>query len=716
MKLSLLLASAASATELSGQCFKDVPARYLNGAQYMATPNMTVEKCKELCLGDGFAYAGVQYSKQCFCGDTAPTITATNCDMQCSGDKDQFCGGRWAMNVYSTSTKAYSCEHASQSPGSQTATLTCADGYIQVNKATYGKPNPNMCVQNATKDKVCASPADHTDRVKAECDGETTCTYRGKNDGEGDPCQGVHKHTEIEYSCVKPSDNVYSCEHRHQGQTKAKLRCSDGKTIKVQFATYGSTDENICPSKHTFGNKDNTCETTIDHTAAVASACDGEETCEYHGTNSLGDPCPMVEKFTHIHYVCQDLRVFSGECMVDTGSRVLGEDWQMNNADQSVESCLNFCKGYKYAGVQYSKQCFCGNDSHNFQIVPDNQCNMKCTGNKDETCGGTWRMNVYSVEEAIADLGIYDVEANTEILSGRTVFPEYEVSVDLKITGTVSGWSNIFAMQVDSAGADNRLIHPKNGDRIPAVFLHSDSSRLHICSGINGNHNYCYNSEAMDMDTWFNVKIVQTMKHFTSAHANAGSHIFYQIFINGDQVFEIQNDAAQTYENVKAEFSNGYPTPNTASASKAQYRNFAFSTTASNDAPMTAQLDQIESDFAEMLYYTNLKPKTTDKFNKAFAVMGDRFKEKFAYLKTKCTFPSTWDQEQLEDAVDRYQRAENPCDAVDNIIDAHENWGEIFTRNCVLERNGSGNYWRFLNRRMTKLYNLGDRLKDRLEC
>ena len=99
----------------------------------------------------------------------------------------------------------------------------------------------------------------------------------------------------------------------------------------------------------------------------------------------------------------------------------------------------------------------------------------------------------------------------------------------------------------------------------------------------------------MEMDTWFNLKITQVMKHFTSAHENAGSHIFYQIFINGEQVYEIQNDAAQTYENVKVEFSNGYPRPESASASQAQYRNFAFSTTASDDTPMTTQLDQVTS-------------------------------------------------------------------------------------------------------------------------
>ena len=136
MKLSPFLTLAASATgkytllvhdndfhgmelilqfvELSGQCFKDVPARYLNGAQYKNTPNMTVEKCIRLCLKDGFVYAGVEYSTQCFCGDTAPTITARNCNMECAGNKKQVCGGGWAMNVYSTTKKAYSCEQATK--------------------------------------------------------------------------------------------------------------------------------------------------------------------------------------------------------------------------------------------------------------------------------------------------------------------------------------------------------------------------------------------------------------------------------------------------------------------------------------------------------------------------------------------------------------------------------------------------------------------------
>ena len=145
---------------------------------------MTVEKCKKLCLNGGFAYAGVQYFRQCFCGDTVPTITATNCNMKCDGNRDQISGGFWAMNVYSTSPKTYSCEHPTKSSRNVDATLTCVDGDIRFNKATDEKPNPDMCVQNSTKDREFAASVGEKDHAKAECDDKTTCIYRGKNDSD----------------------------------------------------------------------------------------------------------------------------------------------------------------------------------------------------------------------------------------------------------------------------------------------------------------------------------------------------------------------------------------------------------------------------------------------------------------------------------------------------------------------------------------------------
>ena len=55
-------------------------------------------------------------------------------------------------------------------------------------------------------------------------------------------------------------------------------------------------------------------------------------------------------------------------------------------------------RGYAYAGVQYTYECYCGNKQPATALKrADNECNRPCPGNSNEKCGGYWRMNVYSV-------------------------------------------------------------------------------------------------------------------------------------------------------------------------------------------------------------------------------------------------------------------------------------------------------------------------------
>ena len=54
-----------------------------------------------LCV-QGFKYAAVQFSYQCFCGDDQYDRygTAQNCNLPCIGDRGQMCGGGFANQVY----------------------------------------------------------------------------------------------------------------------------------------------------------------------------------------------------------------------------------------------------------------------------------------------------------------------------------------------------------------------------------------------------------------------------------------------------------------------------------------------------------------------------------------------------------------------------------------------------------------------------------------
>ena len=67
--------------------------------------------------------------------------------------------------------------------------------------------------------------------------------------------------------------------------------------------------------------------------------------------------------------------------------------------DLTVEWCIRRCKsrGFRYAGVQSANECRCGNSFGKHGTATPQTCNMKCTGNARQTCGGHFRMEIYLI-------------------------------------------------------------------------------------------------------------------------------------------------------------------------------------------------------------------------------------------------------------------------------------------------------------------------------
>lgn len=63
---------------------------------------MTVEKCIAHCTSKGHAFAGLQWSEECFCGDKldASKLGSNGCTMKCKGNDKQFCGAGQRLSVY----------------------------------------------------------------------------------------------------------------------------------------------------------------------------------------------------------------------------------------------------------------------------------------------------------------------------------------------------------------------------------------------------------------------------------------------------------------------------------------------------------------------------------------------------------------------------------------------------------------------------------------
>lgn len=69
----------------------------------------------------------------------------------------------------------------------------------------------------------------------------------------------------------------------------------------------------------------------------------------------------------------------------------------------TIELCQAACSGFTYFGMEYSNECYCGNTINAGSAVQAssdpavNNCNMLCTGNQTEYCGGPGRLNMYAV-------------------------------------------------------------------------------------------------------------------------------------------------------------------------------------------------------------------------------------------------------------------------------------------------------------------------------
>jgi hypothetical protein len=85
-----------------------VAARTLtaNGASAGGGSVLTVALCTQACQAGGYILAGVEYSGECYCGNSisngggpAPD-GLTGCNMVCNGNSSEYCGGPNRLDVY----------------------------------------------------------------------------------------------------------------------------------------------------------------------------------------------------------------------------------------------------------------------------------------------------------------------------------------------------------------------------------------------------------------------------------------------------------------------------------------------------------------------------------------------------------------------------------------------------------------------------------------
>lgn len=131
-------------------------------------------------------------------------------------------------------------------------------------------------------------------------------------------------------------------------------------------------------------------------------------------------------------------------CLSDSARRTLDCDpadryvGNMSNA-KCVEHCSK--KGYKLAGTEWSRECFCGNVFRNARRLPEEQCDSPCDGDSKDACGGDWALTVYSKDGTGVNTVLLDGESDSPVIQagGKRARDAAGAGADPEADG--QGWS-----------------------------------------------------------------------------------------------------------------------------------------------------------------------------------------------------------------------------------------------------------------------------------
>ncbi|RAH81716.1 hypothetical protein BO86DRAFT_399552 [Aspergillus japonicus CBS 114.51] len=184
-------------------------------------------------------------------------------------------------------------------------------------------------------------------------------------------------------------------------------------------------DENKATTTTTSTSTTSKTTTTTSSTSSASTTSKSTTTTTTSSVSSTPTRPTQVDSFS-----------FLG-CYSDQESpRVLVADSKEDATGMTVEACVSLAKAgaWRYAGVEYSRQCFVGNTIHDGTAYSDSDCNMPCSGNTAETCGGGNRVQIYAdrtwEDPTYAELADAIHQYNASVWQALQVLESYQTHLE----------------------------------------------------------------------------------------------------------------------------------------------------------------------------------------------------------------------------------------------------------------------------------------------
>ncbi|PWA32998.1 hypothetical protein CCH79_00016853, partial [Gambusia affinis] len=179
--------------------------------------------------------------------------------------------------------------------------LSCENGVISVQSALYGRADRQICSEDKSPQQLAntqCSQEGAVDIIKKRCDGKRVCEFNTDDVRRSDPCVGIAKYLDTNYTCP-PAHRRVTCEHSY-----AHLYCDYGQVIFVYGADYGRRDHTTCSYRRPASQTENVY--CSNPTNIVAQICNRKNSCTIRAHNSVfGDPCVGTFKYLEVAYTCE---------------------------------------------------------------------------------------------------------------------------------------------------------------------------------------------------------------------------------------------------------------------------------------------------------------------------------------------------------------------------------------------------------------------------
>lgn len=406
-------------------CFTDNnPAGRLLPSQQYADNKNDNGRCQTACASGNSVFSGTEYQTECYCGNKPPSsLYAANeasCSFACSGDPTQDCGGAGGfISIYYDATRYAPGNSSTTGPSGGPAIVQNLTGYSYLGcysegsagRALTGLANP--IPGNTVTPQACAKACGAYQYFGAEYAGECYC---GNQINTGSALVAGN------------TPDVTGCSMTCNGDSN--LLCGGPNRLNM-YKMAASAAKSAASS-------------TANSTASSAAQSVTPVTLAQNLTSTSSTTTSAAQTVTPTAGAVTNGWAYLG-CANETTPRALSGASYSSNTAMTVESCQAFCSSssnnYGLAGVEYGSECYCGNGLQSYSSVGYDGCNMACTGNKTELCGGPSRLSVYNLTIYVPPTtvkqvgtylsqGCYNEASNGRLLSGTSYTNQTGMTVE----------------------------------------------------------------------------------------------------------------------------------------------------------------------------------------------------------------------------------------------------------------------------------------------